>query len=597
MKWNTTLCLLAWVIACSTAVGQVNVSPLKPADRSSPRATLKTFMESMDAVGTFMDREFRVAPSRAGFRRLLELAETPVHCLDLSHVPQASRRKAGNAAALALYETLSRIKLPPAEQVPDSGEVNRWVIPDTEITIVRMADGPHAGEFLFSMDTAERAEVFFARVRSLPYVWTVPLPHIYEKTVLGGGWMVPYRWVEAMPSWLRATVWGEGVWKWLALVVLIVVFVSLLNLVHRLSRLVGDDRPLLQALVRLSLPAFLLVAVPVFAYVALYQINLRGTAGGAMQLAMTATQYLVGAWLSWRVAAVLAETIISSPHIAPQSIDAHLIRICTRLVGLIAATWLLVAGADRLGIPVYGIIAGLGVGGLAIALAAQPTLENLIGGLILFADKPIRVGNVCKYGDDMGTVEQIGIRSTRIRGLDRTLTAIPNAVLSKMPLINYTERERMLIRVVVGVRYETSPEQLRFILAKIREMLLAHPKIYHDPARARFVGFGASSLDIEVFAYVMTQEGAEFFAVQEDVFLRIMDIVEQGGSSFAFPSQTLYFARDGGTDRLKSEAAEAQVRQWRDEGRLPFPNFSPEQMRQIRRSLAYPPPGSPEAAS
>src|SRR5437667_11166364 len=116
-----------------------------------------------------------------------------------------------------------------------------------------------------------------------------------------------------------------------------------------------------------------------------------------------------------------------------------------RLLGIIVAAALLAVGAQRLGLPVYGIVAGLGVGGLAIALAAQPTIENLIGGLSLFADKPIRVGDLCRYGDDEGTVEAIGIRSTRIRGRDRTLTTMPNGLLSKMPVVRLSKRDQRLI--------------------------------------------------------------------------------------------------------------------------------------------------------
>ena len=294
---------------------------------------------------------------------------------------------------------------------------------------------------------------------------------------------------------------------------------------------------------------------------------------------------------------MVAEAIIASPRIAPESIDAHLIRIFTRVLGMVTAAGLLAMGATQLGIPVYGIIAGLGVGGLAIALAAQPTIENFIGGLSLFADKPIRVGDFCRYGSDEGTVEAIGILSTRIRGIDRTLTTIPNASLSKMPVVNFAPRDRMLIKSVLGVRCETSPEQLRYLLVRIREILLAHPRIHPDPARVRFVSFGASSLDIELFAYVKTTEREEFFSVREDVFLRVMDIVEQSGSGLAFPSQTLYFSRDGGLHTEKTEMAEAQVRQWRAEGRLPFPDFSAEDIQQMRGTVADPPAGSPSPDS
>ena len=133
----------------------------------------------------------------------------------------------------------------------------------------------------------------------------------------------------------------------------------------------------------------------------------------------------------------------------------------------------------------------------------------------------------------------------------------------------------------------------RCLLVKIREMLLSHPRIHPDPARARFIGYGAASLDIEVFAYVTTSDWPEFLGIREDVLLRVMDIIKESGTGFAIPSQTLYFARDHGLDANSTHTAEAQVRTWREAGRLPFPDFSPEQKNQIRGSVVYPPTGSP----
>ena len=210
----------------------------------------------------------------------------------------------------------------------------------------------------------------------------------------------------------------------------------------------------------------------------------------------------------------------------------------------------------------------------------------------MFADKPIRVGDFCQYGNDIGTVEAIGIRSTRIRGIDRTLTTIPNAVLSKIPVVNLTLRDRMLLKSVIGLRYETKPEQLRFVLAKLRELLLAHPMVTPEPSRVRFIGFGQSSLNLEVFAYVGTKDWNEFLGIQEDIYLRMMDVVTASGTAFAFPSQTLYFARDAGLDLDKSAAALAEVHRWRAEQKLPFPNFDIEFRKTHRDTLDYPPAGS-----
>jgi MscS family membrane protein len=585
------------------AQGQEQVHPLQPPDRSSPRATLKTFLDSCDALAAFMAQDYLPSPTRKKFRRLVSLAQIPEGCLDLSEVAPSARVKVGRAAVGALYETLNRLELPKMDELPGANQagfsattnVPRWVIPNTEIALVRIPDGPRAGQFLFSADTVARAGAFFERVRALPYARPVQLEGFYERRLEAGGWLIPPSWIQAMPAWVRAPLAGQSGWKWIALALVLGFFSVLLRSAYRLSvRGTHQDR-LRQTLARLALPLYVLLAMPVVAYLALVQINLLGGAGSAIEVAAAAVTYLSGAWLCWRAAPVIAEAIIASPTIHPESIDAHLIRICTRLLGLVAAACLLAIGAERVGLPVYGIIAGLGVGGLAIALAAQPTVENLIGSLSLFADKAIRVGDFCKCGDTLGTIDAIGIRSTRIRGPDRTVTTIPNGALSKLPLVNFTQRDQMMLRIVIGVRCETSAEQLRFLLTKLREMLLAHPRILAESARVRLTGLGASSRDIEMFGYARTGDWSEFLGIQEDVFLRIIDIVEQSGTDFAFPSQTLYFARDQGPNQQQTQAVEAQVRQWRAEGRLPFPDFSPEQLERIRGSLAYPPPGSAQA--
>ncbi len=576
--------LLAALFIATLARGQDPIHPLKPTDLSSPRATLKTFLDAGDAVGAYLARDYTPSPSRTKFNHLVSLAGTVVKCLDLTEVAPAARRKTGLSSAAALYETLSRVQLPPFDQIPDAAQLSglsganaeRWVIPDTEIVFERVKSGPRSGEFLFSAGTVARSEEFYERVRGLPYTRHVPLEHFREITVTGGGWMIPFAWIKALPPWLRAPIAGQSAWKWIVLFVILGCCALLLRPVSRLSRRGSSEHPLLGALARLALPLFFLLATPAVTYFALVQINLIGEVASIIQFAATAIMFLAGAWIIWRIAPVLAEALIATPKINTESIDAYLIRICMRLLGIIAAAGLLAVGAQRLGLPVYGILAGLGVGGLAIALAAQPTMENLIGGLSLFADKPIRVGDVCRYGSEEGTVEAIGIRSTRIRGRDRTLTTMPNAVLSKMPLVSLSHRDQMLIQSVIGVRYETSPEQLRYLLVKIREALLRHPKIYPDLVRVRFVGFGASSLDIELFAYVKTTKGPDLLSVREEVFLQVMEIVNESGTGFAFPSQTLYLGRDGGLDPKRTEKAEAQMRQWRDEGCLPIPNSAAE---------------------
>lgn len=194
-----------------------------------------------------------------------------------------------------------------------------------------------------------------------------------------------------------------------------------------------------------------------------------------------------------------------------------------------------------------------------------------------------------------GTVEKIGARSTQIRALDRTLIAIPNAKFADMEIINWAQCDRMLIDTTIGLRYETTPDQLRYVLVKLREMFHAHPRIDPETVRVRFTGFGASSQDIRIRVYALTREWNDFHAIREDVLLRTSDIVDEAGTSFAFPSQTLYMGRDDGLDEERSRAALQEVKAWRRSWKLPFPRLPKEKLDKLEGTLDYPPRGSPDA--
>ena len=160
---------------------------------------------------------------------------------------------------------------------------------------------------------------------------------------------------------------------------------------------------------------------------------------------------------------------------------------------------------DNLGFKVTTLVAGLGIGGLAVALAAQKSLENLLGAITLYMSAPVRVGDFCRFGDKSGTVEEIGLRSTRIRTLDHTIIHVPNGFLADQYLENFAAREKILYHPKIGLRLDTTPDQVRYVLIEVRTLLYAHPKVDPTPARIRFVGFGMYALELEVFAYILTR--------------------------------------------------------------------------------------------
>ncbi|AKD05758.1 mechanosensitive ion channel family protein [Pontibacter korlensis] len=247
---------------------------------------------------------------------------------------------------------------------------------------------------------------------------------------------------------------------------------------------------------------------------------------------------------------------------------------------------------DSFGFDVTTGIAALGIGGIALALGAQKTVENFVGSVTLIADQPVRVGDFCKVGDTVGTVEQIGMRSTRIRTLERTIVTIPNGEFSSLKIENYAHRDRFWFHPKFGLRFETSPDQMRYLLVELRKILYAHPKVDPDPARIRFTEIGADSLNLEIFAYVNAIDFNQFLEIQEDLYLRMMDVIEESGTGFAFPSQTLYIAKDQGVSKDKTTEAEEQVRKWRKTGNMQIPNFTPEHISKLSNTIPYPPEGS-----
>jgi MscS family membrane protein len=388
-------------------------------------------------------------------------------------------------------------------------------------------------------------------------------------------------------------------WQWIALLLLALVAYIVAILVTRTAHWMlrpivrrthtqGDDRVLDLGLG----PAQLLIGVAVFSAghraLGLTAAARTVLAGGEYLLILAAVS-----WFVLRMLDVVADLMRERLTRRGQGEAVYLIAPGRRTAQVCVIGLACIALLDGFGFNVTTLVAGLGVGGIAVALAAQKSLENLFGGITLYADRPVRVGDFCRFGDMVGTVEDIGLRSTRIRNLDRCVVSVPNAEFATLQLENFSSRDKFWYHPTVGVRYETTPDQLRYILVEVRRMLYAHPSVDPVPARVRFTGFGASSLDLEVFAYVLAPDYDEFLAVSEDLNLRIMDIVESAGSSFAFPSRTVYVEAGSGLDGARRQRAEAEVARWREREALYMPDFPADKIGELKGTLSYPAPGSP----
>ena len=573
-------------------------NPLAPPDTSSPQATMRSFMGNVNEsyqILTAAYEQYRQEPGAFPSTSVREkvnwatiIFQRAERCLNLSEIPSRLKKDTAIERTLLLKGIFDRIDLPPYAQIPNKEaviadkEFSKWTVPNTEIDIFRVEEGPEAGEFLFSPETVARLEEFYQKVKTLPYKPSAKAG-FYQFYISSPGRLFPFKWFEILPNWLGIIYGDQTLWQWISLIIFLLI--AFLIPYGQFRRQWWRDTPVAprKRIWQILLPPIVTIAIlGGVSYFIDDWINITGDVRLIVLTTLEIILWIMVALTIFLFGKGLAELIIASPKINPRGLDASLIRTVSLLLSLTSGITVLILGLERVGISLVPILAGLGIGGLALALAARPTLENIIAGLILLADRPVKVGEFCCFGDKDGHVEQIGLRSTRIRALNGDLISIPNSKFSELDLVNMSRRDRILLWHTIGLRYDTSSEQLRFVLAKLHTMILVHPKLVEEKARVSFMKYGNYSQDVELFVYVDTKDWAEFCAIQQDVLLRVKDIVEAAGTDLAFPSQTTYISKDSGIDQEQSRTAEAEVQTWRGKGMLPFPEFSTEQQEQLR---------------
>jgi MscS family membrane protein len=209
-------------------------------------------------------------------------------------------------------------------------------------------------------------------------------------------------------------------------------------------------------------------------------------------------------------------------------------------IKLAVAMIAVISWMDNLGYEITTILAGLGVGGVAVALAAQKSLENLIGSITIYASQPVKVGDFCKFGDTLGTIEEIGLRSTQIRTLARSVVHIPNAMFASAEIENLTQRDKILYRTRLRLSYETTPDQVRQVLDKVRELIQQHEFIDEESSRVRFLEFGEYAQELELYVYIKTKDFVEYLEHREDINLRISALVASVDVKLIIPARTSY---------------------------------------------------------
>jgi len=482
-------------------------APAGPPDafgRGVPRSSVKGFLEAAEAKDWERAAEY----------------------LDLRNLPRDLEPREGPELARQLASVLSRTLWIDLEALSDEPRgydddglpsyrdfVGRIEMPHEQVDVLLQRVPRGDGAFIWKFSNATVAEV-------------PPLYAHHGFGTLG----------EALAELLPSTrLLGIPVWEWVGLLLLMSASLllawlawALVGLLLRLAPLAG----IAPTVLRFRGPAVLLF----FCAVGRAAVGFLGPTA-ELRVVLEARTLLIVAvgWLVMRTGDLMVERASARLQQRGQP-AAHLLGRPAR--NLLRGLVVLVAGVfwlDNLGVSVTTLIAGLGIGGLAVALAAQRSIEDLIGAITIHATQTARVGDFCRFGEKLGTVEEIGLRSTRIRTLDDSILTVPTGEFSKLQVDNLGERRKMWYHPRLRLRFDTTPEQVQRILTEIHDVLSGHPRVQPDPARIRFAGFGDWSLDLDVFAYVDTRDYAEFLEVAEELNLRAMRTVAAAGAHFAVP--------------------------------------------------------------
>ena len=501
-------------VPSATGTPQTEATYDDPLGRSTPQGTVVGFLKAIDWEDD--ERAVDYLDTRQTGKRARQLA------LELQQILNQG---------LSVFFTASTISSKPEGNLNDGFPVNREFVGtvktkkgEYKILLERVRKENNPPVWLFSSETLRLVPQIYDEI-DIPWIeWH--LPAVLTENRLGS--LPLYRWILPLLLLPLAVFLG-----WLCTVL---VFALVSKPIRR-----RFDEPTWVKIRRIRRPLTLL-----FFAVAIYLLSL-GSASLLGRLFWTFLASTISVtsliWIAIHLIEIGAD--VTERH-RPAGAHAVIRLSATLLKALAIIAGLVVIFYYFAGINLTAVVAGLGVGGIAVAFAAQKTIENFFGGVFLVWDKPIRLGDYCEAAQHQGTVEHIGLRSTQIRTLNRTVVFVPNGLLSSISIENFTLRDRFLFQHTLNLRYETPADQLSGLINQIREMLHQHPCVDSEALRVRFIGFGQSSLDVQVFAYILVTELESFLAVQEELLLRIMNIVESGGSGFAFPSQTLYMTRDGG---------------------------------------------------
>jgi MscS family membrane protein len=514
----TILFAMAWIEARAQEAEQETeiVIPADDFDRGTPKRSVEGFIAAVDKA------DYTLAAEYMDLRNLRGEAE------DLE--PEQLARRLSVIVSRATWTEVEELVDDPAGRSNDG-------VPPYRDPIGIMADEETGEDFQLLVQKVPRGDgVFIWKISNA----TVSLiPELYDV----------YGYPESVESFRRlvpdVSILGLELFKFIiALAVGISGYIAVFLLALLLRRMLADPGfPSRQRIFRfLVLP----VGIWVFIISSTETANFLGRGGTAeVWRQMTPIPTLVTVWLLFVAINLGRDLFVTRQRRVGREGTATLVRpignALKLLIGVVAALVYL----DKIGVNITALVAGLGVGGVAVALALQKPMEDIFGAVTLYAQQPVRVGDFCRFGaDELGTVEEIGLRTTRIRTLANTVIAVPNAMLASQPIDNFSARHKILYRPTLRLRQDTTPDQMEAILAGMRELFDKHDRVLKEGQRVRLRDFASDALLVEAFAYVDTTDWQDYLEVAEDLNLSMLRIVTEAGSGLSLPARTLRIEKD-----------------------------------------------------
>ena len=553
---------LAPVPAAAASGQQMPEIAVDNADIGSPQATLASLIRLTDVIHELVEEDGVTSENRA---RLTNIYQQIQKLFDLREIPPKYRRHVSAESAVYLREALARFPVPPMDEIPDE---EFYRLPGTPVVIRKTDTGAYEGNYQFSSATVTEAKNWYEAAKTYPYLeGQGGIAGLHDDYFLTPGPMISVRLIRALPGWMQVQFLDQGVWQWLMLIATVFVLVGLMILLRwLLNRISRRMKPLQQNLVLILWPigvVYLTLGARSFLQRQVFLSGevLQDVLFVAKLIILAAAVYLV-----MRLGNVLMEFILSNRQFETRKIEQQLVRLGIRMITILIAVIVVIEGMQQIGFSLATLVAGAGVTGLAIALAAQDTLKNVFGGLLLAMDRPFEAGQRVKMKGYDGFIQEVGLRSTKIRTLNGHQIIIPNDEAARMEVENIGRRPNIRRDLNVTITYDTPPEKIARAVEILQEILAVpissadgaeppgkdvgepHPNEAINrpdfPPRVHFSDLNADSLNLLVVYWFHPPDPWMSLEFAQRVNLQIMERFNAEGIDFAFPSQTVYLAGD-----------------------------------------------------